>query len=229
VRRDQLLVVAEQHVGAAAVAQADFAGLQIQPAQRVPSRADAVEKFAEPGARPERLEDELDRAAAGQAEAERLVGGDAVLHALGPLGRHLAAAHLVDEVVLDAAAGDRADHQSVVAHQHVRADRPRRRTPGAHHRAEHGAVSRRAPLLGLLQNLCVDVVHAVLRSARIDCSDSRRAILPVASQERVRDFVRLALSNTDAVQSLRPAQQARASSGRSLARREEIPRRHRCA
>ena len=107
----------------------------------------------------DRLEHELQRAAAGQAEARGLLGADAVAHDFRPREREGAQAHLVDEVVLDAAAGDGAGDLAVAAHGHEGTHRARRRAPGAHHGAEHHPVPGRAPADDLLQDAEVDVVH----------------------------------------------------------------------
>ena len=119
----------------------------------------ALEQLAQAGARLHRLEHELDQPAAGQAEAVRGVGVDAVAHHLRPAGGERARLGLVDQVVLDAAAGDAAGHQAVVADGHRRAGRARRRAPGAGDGAQRHAVPGIAPGRDLAQDLQVDVVH----------------------------------------------------------------------
>src|SRR4029077_16579056 len=69
------------------------------------------------------------------------------------------ALHLVDEVVLDAAAGYRAHHLAVVADHEHRAHRPRSRAPGVDHRAQGGAVAALGPLQSAAHHLEIDAVH----------------------------------------------------------------------
>jgi hypothetical protein len=85
------------------------------------------------------FEHQLQRAAAGQAEAVGFVGADAVGHALGRAvgnlvrdARHVGAgiglvgaAVAVDQVVFDAATRDRADHRAALAQRHDGAHRAR--------------------------------------------------------------------------------------------------------
>src|SRR5438309_6408002 len=66
------------------------------------------------------LQDKLQRSAAGQSPARRLLVGDAIGDQLG-LGRgDHPGLDLVDQIVLDAAARHRADHLTVVADRYHR-------------------------------------------------------------------------------------------------------------
>jgi hypothetical protein len=148
-----------EHVGLAGRLQRHRAARQVQHAAHHLAARQRGEQLGQAGGRGHRLEHQLQRAAAGQAEALRLLGADAVLHHLGRVERERAVAHLGDEVVLDAAAGDRAGDAAVVAHRHRRAHRARRRAPGAGDGAEHRAVAGLVPVLHLLQHAQVNVVH----------------------------------------------------------------------
>ena len=77
----------------------------------------------------------------------------------------LAVAHAVDQVVLDAAAGDRADDQAVVAHRQQRAGRARRRAPGLDDGDEPDRVARGVPVAGLREHLQIEAVHCRSRHA----------------------------------------------------------------
>ena len=143
--------------------QAHLGRRQIELAAHALARREQRQQLGDARARGHRLEHQFHRAAAGQAEALRLLGADAVAHDLGtPLERQRALAHLLDQVVLDAAAGDGAGDDAVAAHRDHRADRPRRRAPGAHHGAEHRALPRFEPGRDLAQHIQIDVVHVVL-------------------------------------------------------------------
>jgi hypothetical protein len=115
------------------------------------------------------FEQQFERAAAGQAEAVRLVGGDAVLHQRGrrAQGHVFAVAVRVavarDQVVLDAAARDRTHHRAVIGQRHDRADRPRRRAPGAHHRGQERALAGLPPVAQRAQHHDIEIFHGVVR------------------------------------------------------------------
>ena len=113
------------------------------------------------------FEQQFQRAATRQAKTMGLVGGDAVLHESRRTGRNPVPGFLrrvglreaVDQVVLDAAAGDGADHGAVFAQRHDRADRPRRRAPGAHHGRHQRALARHTPVAQRAQHHHVEVFH----------------------------------------------------------------------
>jgi hypothetical protein len=71
------------------------------------------------------------------------------------------AAHLLDQVVLDAAARDRADHLAVVADGERGADRARARAPGFGHGDQFTAVAGPEPGGGGFQYFKVDAVHGI--------------------------------------------------------------------
>ncbi len=113
---------------APARAQFDFAGLQVEHPFGAAALLAGQQQFGQPAARRHRLQHQFDRAAAGQAEAVRLVGRDAVAQQAGPLagadGLDAAGLDALDQVVLDAAARDRADGFATAVDGHQRAGRP---------------------------------------------------------------------------------------------------------
>ena len=118
----------------------------------------ALEHLADPGGVAERLLHQAQVAAARQAEARRLFLADAVGDERGR-GDALALAHAVDQVVLDAAARDRAGDQAVAAHRQQRAGRARRRAPGLEHRHQPDGMAVGAPGARLLKHLQIEAVH----------------------------------------------------------------------
>src|ERR1043166_107255 len=88
-----------------------------------------------------------DGPAAGEAGAPRRLVGDPELE-----GLRLAALDHVERlghhVALDAPARDRAEEIALIVDHQVRADRPRRRSPGLDHGRERNAAPRFAPVLG---------------------------------------------------------------------------------
>ncbi len=163
------VLAAAQHIGAVALGERHRTAREIERAHRVLARRHALEQRVDLRVRAERLEHEFERAAAGQAELERILGGHAVLHALRLVVGERAAAHAVDEVVLDAAARDRARHQAVVADHHVRADGTRRRAPGTHDGAQYRAPSGTLPLVGLLRTCRSTLSTSAFRRSSRSC------------------------------------------------------------
>ncbi|MNE21894.1 hypothetical protein D3C80_1150760 [compost metagenome] len=106
---------------------------------------------------------QFEGAATGQAEAVGLVGADAVAHHLGKAAGHawaaVGAGVAVNEVVLDAAARDTADHTAVTAQGHHRAHRAGGGAPGTGDRGEQGAVAGGEPVSGGAQDQQVDAFH----------------------------------------------------------------------
>ena len=144
----------------------DLARLHVEKARHQLVAADDLEQLAELRLGRDRLEHELQRAAAGQVEALRLLGGHAVGQRRRLALRQRVVAHLVDHVVLDAAAGHRAHHVAVVADDQHRAHRAGRGAPRAHHRRERGAAAFVLPGLRGPQHFEIDTVHrtALLRA-----------------------------------------------------------------
>jgi len=107
------------------------------------------------------LQQQFQRAAAGQAEAMRLVRGDAVAHDRGrrlpDVSRAAVGAGVaVDQVILDAAAGDRAHAAAILAQCHHRTHGARRRAPGLDHRDQQQPMSGRMPVAGGAQYAYID-------------------------------------------------------------------------
>jgi hypothetical protein len=82
----------------------------------------------------QRLQHQLDRAAARQAEAMRFFRRDAVLHRLRACLFDTLLPHAVDQIVFDAATRYRTHYESIVTHREHRALGTRRRAPRLHHR-----------------------------------------------------------------------------------------------
>src|ERR1043166_5107573 len=103
--------------------------------------------------------------AAGQAGAPRRLVGDPELE-----GLRLAALDHVERlghhVALDAPARDRAEEIALIVDHQVRADRPRRRSPGLDHGRERNAAPRFAPVLGGFENVFLARKHDVLVRAK---------------------------------------------------------------
>ena len=95
------------------------------------------QQFVETAFRLQRFEHQFNRAAAGQAELLRLFGGYAVLRGRGFVLHQLAIAYSEYHVVLDAAAGNRANQHAVIAYCRQRTDGPWRGTPGFHYGGHH--------------------------------------------------------------------------------------------
>mmetsp|Transcript_49005 Transcript_49005/g.115084 ORF Transcript_49005/g.115084 Transcript_49005/m.115084 type:complete len:415 (-) Transcript_49005:1265-2509(-) len=152
-----------QRVGAARRRrQRHHAGGQVQAAADPFTAAQACEQFVERRLWAERFKHQLQRAAAGQAEAAGLFRAHAVAQQLRPGECQAACPQLGDEVVLDATARHRAGDQPVLPNGHQRAHRPRRRAPGSRDGAQHHAAGLRPPGRGGAQHAKIEVVHALL-------------------------------------------------------------------
>ena len=135
------------------------ARLQVEAARHQFVLGSAAQHLVDPVRAVQRLLHQPQVATARQAEPSRLFLG----HAVGDQRRLIdafAVTHPVDQVVFDAAARDRADHQRVVTQAQQRAGWARRRPPGLDHRDEPHLVARSVPFAGLVQHLQVQTVHA---------------------------------------------------------------------
>ena len=167
-------------VVAAAVADRHRAGVEIDRAQRQLPGANALRQFVQQGEVGRRFDHQIEDAAAGQAEAVRLVRCHPVAleERLGAV--ELAGGHADDQVVLDAAAGNRALHPAVVAQRHPRPGRTRRRAPGVGHGDEGEAVALIRPATDRRQHFAVLAVHAQAASSA-GLKGRRVRCLPVAA------------------------------------------------
>ena len=98
------------------------------------------------------VDPDVDLAAARQADAERLVVGDAV----GEEPRLAAGKDLagrLDDLALDTSAGDGSSQLAAFGDDQLRADRPRRRAPGRDDARHRDPVTLRPPPLELGQDL----------------------------------------------------------------------------
>ena len=129
-------------------------------------RLDLRQQLAKAAFVRDRLEHELERATARQAPARRLFVGHAVSNQFWFLGGGEFLLHLLDEIVLDAAAGHGADDLAVVADRHHGADRTRCRAPGLDDRAKRRAMAILAPVLGGTQHFDIDAIHGEMLSQR---------------------------------------------------------------
>src|SRR5205814_9421726 len=109
-------------------------------------------QLADAALRGQRLQHELDRSSAGQAELARILCGNAIGDRLRALDVRTLAARTLDDVVFDAAARHRADDMTVVAYGELRARRPRRAAPGFDDRDEQHAPAACQPFGALAQD-----------------------------------------------------------------------------
>jgi hypothetical protein len=100
-------------------------------------------------------------------QAVRLVGADAVADDFGPGAGDAVPAHLLDQVVLDAAAGHRPDHAAVGADRQRGADRPRARAPGLDDGDQLARQALGDPARGGFQNFKVYAVHGIEYTGRL--------------------------------------------------------------
>ncbi len=155
----QLRAVEFELLAARRCFQRDRATVQMQRARHQFVARASRQDLLDPVHRAQRLLHQAQVAAAGQAEARRLLLGDAVGDQRGFVDT-LAGAHALDQVVLDAAARHRADHQAVAAQAQQRARRARRRAPGFDDRDQPHLVALVEPVTGLAQHLQIEAVHA---------------------------------------------------------------------
>ena len=110
-------------------AEAGFAASQVQVTAYQACAVEAGQQLFKMLQRRGELQHQFEGTSTGQAEAVGLVGTDAIAHDLGLAGGHAGAfvctGVAMDEVVLDAAPGNTADHSTVTAQGHHRADRAR--------------------------------------------------------------------------------------------------------
>ncbi len=93
------------------------AGCEVQLARDQMTGFDLAQQRTHAGFARERLEHQLQRAAARKAEAARLVGGDTVRHHFAFRCTLAFAPRAIDDVVLDATARDGADDVPILAHR----------------------------------------------------------------------------------------------------------------
>ena len=137
----------------------DGAGGEVEAARQQFVTVQALQQFGDGAGAREWFDGQLNGAAAGQAEAVRFVGGDAVADQLRGAACDAVLAHALDQVVLDAAAGDGSDYAAIVADGQQRADRTRAGAPGLDDGDELAAVTGVDPRGGGLEYFQVDAVH----------------------------------------------------------------------
>src|SRR5690349_17370358 len=155
------LAVELEQVGPFARLDAYLARIHVEEARGKLVTLDDPEELFQPGFRGHGLENDLQRTAAGQSIARRLLLGYAVGGDFGFRCGERLALYLVDEVVLDAAPGNRAHHLAVVADDQHRAHGPRCRAPGVHHRPQGSAVAALGPLQSAAHHLEINAVHGI--------------------------------------------------------------------
>ncbi len=160
VERVQRFAFDAQHGARSGGRERHRAAVQVDAAFQQFAAFEPVQQFADAAGGRQGFDRQLDGAAAGQAEAVGVVGADAVADDVrhGVRGDTLGA-HVLDQVVLDAAAGDRADHAAIVAHGEGGADGARARAPGLDHRDQFAAVARGDPAGGGFQYVEVEAIH----------------------------------------------------------------------
>ena len=123
VHRGERLAVELEHVLPAAGLLRHLAGGHVQAPAHQLLLADGGEQRLDAAFLRDRLQHQLQGAAAGQAPARRFLVGHPIGHPLRQVGS--LRLYLFDQVILDAAAGDRAHHLAVVADHDQRAHRAR--------------------------------------------------------------------------------------------------------
>jgi len=156
------------------------AGFEVERAREELLARGALEHFVDPLRVGHRLLKQSQRASAGQAEARGLLLRHAVDDQRG-LADPLAGLHALDEVVFDAPAGDRADHQAVVAQREQRPCRARRRAPGLDHGDQPHAAPLGEPVARMLEDFTIETVHLALLNAT-----GKRRVRPQAARRRSR-------------------------------------------
>ncbi|ASL75023.1 hypothetical protein BC350_16450 [Ralstonia pseudosolanacearum] len=166
---DQARAIELQAVGDGGVLEPRCTARHVERARHQLAGFHGMQQGVDPAGGGERLQHQLQRAAAGQAEAVRLFRADAVFHGLGPGLVQAFAPHAVDQVVFDAAAGNRADHHAVVTQRQHRALGPGRGAPGLHHGHEQHAPLLLQPAHAGLQHFEIDAVHGALPGRCGEC------------------------------------------------------------
>ena len=136
-----------------------LAGGKVEPARDEPAPFDLGQQCVDSRTLGQRLQDELDRAPAREPEPPCLIGGDAIRHGFANRRCHPVVTDPADDVVLDAAAGNGAHDETIVAHREHRTGRPRRAAPCLDHRDKQHAPSGMEPVGTPLQNFEIDAVH----------------------------------------------------------------------
>jgi hypothetical protein len=157
--RQQRLAVERQAVGRFGMTERGAPAGHVERARDQPAAFHGCKQFGNAAVHRQRLGHEFDRAAAGQAEAMRFLGADAVFHRFRARGPDAFAMHAIDDVVLDAAARYRADHEAVVTHRQHGAFRTWRRAPRSDYRYQQYAMSFMLPLDAALQDFEIHAVH----------------------------------------------------------------------
>ena len=122
---------------------------------------DQGEQLGDPAIAVQRLEHELNRAAARQTESTRVFGGDAIGDCLRPRDILPFAPRSLDDVVFDATPRYRTDDLSVLADREQRTRRSWRRAPGANHGNQEDALAGVEPFGAAAQDFEIDAVHAL--------------------------------------------------------------------
>jgi hypothetical protein len=98
----------------------------------------------------------------GKPEAARLVGRYTIGDRLAARLLHAQASRAVDQVILDTAAGYRADDETIVANSQHRTFGPRRTPPGLDDRDQQDLPSFLNPRRTALQDIQIDAIHDYL-------------------------------------------------------------------
>ena len=127
------------------------------------ARCRALPQQLQPSRVRRRFQHQLQRAAAGQAEARRLFFGHAIGQHFGSCAGTQAGAYALDQIRFDAAARYRADDGAVVAQHRPSARRPRRRSPRARHGRQRHPPPGAEPGDGGIEHCDVFAVHQARR------------------------------------------------------------------
>lgn len=114
--REEAPLVEEEAIGRSGRLERRRAARHIQHAHDKLPALHRAKEFADAGGLAEWLQHDLDGAAARKAQAVCILRCDAALHRLGPPNAHPFAPNAIDEVVFDAAARYRSDHEPIVTY-----------------------------------------------------------------------------------------------------------------
>src|SRR5471032_1825368 len=166
-QRHHLPFIHLHHGAVGRLRQFDRAAVQVQRALHQLMALQPFQQLCDAAVRGQRFNGQFDGAAAGQAEAVRLVGADAVADDFRHAALDAVRAHVGDQVVLDAAARDGTYDAAVVADGQRGADRARTGTPGLDDGDQLAAVAGGDPVGAGFQYFEVDAVHAVILRASL--------------------------------------------------------------